>query len=97
MSSSNDRLVIGLTGSFGSGCSTLKESLSKLGFTPFSLSHYVKLAWTKKTGKPIEQALRPELQDVGNKLRERNRDHHLAELATKEALGKVKNSLTQMS
>jgi len=90
MSKRKDRLVVGLTGSFGSGCSTLKNSLVKLGFEPFSLSKFVKDAWHKETGKPTEEALRENLQDVGDKLREENRrNSYLAELAIGEANKKV--------
>jgi len=88
-----DRFVIGLTGSFGSGCSTLRESLVKLGFEPFSLSKYVKEAWNLKTGKPIDKAPRKELQDVGDKLREDNHEtHYLAKIALNEAEGKPKDT-----
>lgn len=93
MVNNRDRLVIGLTGSFGSGCSTLRESLVKLGFEPFSLSKYVKEAWHERTGKPADQALREELQDTGDKLRTENcKTHYLAELAVKEAKEKAKDN-----
>jgi len=89
MSSSKDRLAVGLTGSFGSGCSSMKEALSKLGFTSVSLSQYVKDIWCKRTGKSIEEAIRPELQDIGNELREKNGKGHLAQLAVTEAIEKT--------
>jgi deoxycytidylate deaminase len=66
------------------------ESLAGLGFIPFSLSNYVKKAWSEKTGKPADQALRPQLQDTGNELREKNGDHYFAGLATEEAKRKAK-------
>jgi deoxycytidylate deaminase len=92
MANNQDRFVIGLTGSFGSGCSTIRESLGKDGFEPFSLSKYVKEAWHKETGKPIEQAPRKELQDIGDRLREKNaKTFYFAELALKEAEEKAKN------
>lgn len=92
MANNQDRLVIGLTGSFGSGCSTLRESLVKLGFEPFSLSKYVKEAWTKETRKPISEAPRKELQDMGDNLRKKNSEtHYFAKLALKEAEDKAKN------
>jgi len=93
MSADKDRLVIGLTGSFGSGCSTLKESLSKLGFEPFSLSKYVKNEWHKRHRKPIEKALRKELQDIGDEMRRKNKkNEYIARLAVKEARKKAKSS-----
>lgn len=84
------RLVLGLTGSFGSGCTTLKKSLEKLGFSSFSLSKYVKDEWEKKTGKKIAKAKRPELQDMGNELRKNYKVNYLARLAIKEAKSKAK-------
>jgi len=93
MSKSKDRLVVGLSGSFGSGCSTLKNSLVELGFEPFSLSKFVKDVWCKETGKPIEEALRENLQDVGDKLRGKNkRNSYLAELAIGEANEKAREN-----
>jgi deoxycytidylate deaminase len=92
MSADQNRLVVGLTGSFGSGCSTLKESLSKLGFEPFSLSKYVKAEWSRRNQRPIEQAKRKELQDIGDEMRKTSgRNEYLAELAVKEAIEKVKD------
>lgn len=86
MSADKERLTVGLTGSFGSGCSTLKESLMKLGFESFSLSRYVKETWAKKTGNPIQKASRKELQDIGDDFRRtHSKTYHLAELAVVEA------------
>lgn len=95
MSANKNKLILGLTGSFGSGCSTLKESLRRLEFEPFSLSKYVKDEWCKKTGKPIEQAKRSELQDVGDEMRKKSGNNRiLAELAAKEVEEKAdKNAL----
>jgi len=91
MSNIQNRLVVGLTGSFGSGCSALKGSLVKLGFEPFSLSKHVKETWCNQTGKPIEKAPRKELQDVGDALRTKNnKTHYLAELAVQESKEKAK-------
>ncbi len=84
MTSNEDKLVVGLTGSFGSGCSTISKSLQKLGFVPFSLSIHVRDAWSKKTGKNKEEAQKHELQDMGNELREQHGDEYLAVLAVKQ-------------
>lgn len=91
MSPDQDRLVVGLTGSFGSGCSTLKESLSKLGFETFSLSKYVKNEWVKRNKKPIEQAPRKALQNIGDQMRKNSgKNEYLAERAAKEASKRAK-------
>jgi deoxycytidylate deaminase len=90
MVNDQDRFVIGLTGSFGSGCSILRESLVSLGFEAFSLSKYVRKAWEKKTKKSSNDAPRKELQDVGDELREKSgKTYYLAELALKEAEAKA--------
>jgi len=92
MPDNRDKLTVGLTGSFGSGCSTLKESLAKLGFEPFSLSRYVKDKWQRKTGSPIEKAPRKELQDIGDEFRKTSgKTYYLAELAAKEAQASAEN------
>lgn len=72
--------VIGLTGSFGSGCSTLRKGLEANAFYGFSLSRIVKQEWrsrNKKKGEP----LRSELQEMGNTLRKEANDSGI--LATK--------------
>jgi len=84
MSENKDKLVLGLTGSFGSGCTTLSHSLEKLGFTRLSLSSYVRKVWSEKTGKQSEDAPKSELQDIGDKLREEKGDNYLATLAVAE-------------
>jgi deoxycytidylate deaminase len=81
-----DMLVIGLTGSFGSGCSTMRESLVSLGFQAVSLSSYVKKAWEDRNKKAADLAPRKELQDMGDELREKSgKTYYLAELALQEA------------
>lgn len=64
-------LVLGLTGSVGSGCSTLAKALHEMGFTVYSLSDIVKKVWEERNpGKQAEKdAKRQELQDIGNELR----------------------------
>lgn len=90
MTPNEEKTVIGLTGSFGSGCSTLSESLRKLGFEPFSLSAYIKDIWCgRNKDKKMEAATKKELQDIGNELRKQNGDDFLAkkavEIASKKA------------
>jgi deoxycytidylate deaminase len=74
---SNDGpIIVGLTGQFGSGCSTVAEYLQKeLGFQSYSLSAFIRESAQRrltpmefqKLSKPDE---RRELQDEGNTLRE---------------------------
>jgi deoxycytidylate deaminase/dephospho-CoA kinase len=83
----SESIVLGLTGPFGSGCSTLAEILKeKYSYTSYSLSDFVKKAWLEKNpGKNIKDALREELQATGNNIRREQGLHALAEMAFKEA------------
>lgn len=68
--SGDNGLIIGLTGSFGSGCSTLMKALITQDFEGYSLSDIVWEKWREDNkGKKDEEAKREELQDIGNKLR----------------------------
>lgn len=81
---------IGLTGSFGSGCSRLARALEQLGFESFSLSDFVKDEWTHRTtGKSIEDATREELQAIGNELRKTQGNEYLAKEAMKRSREKT--------
>lgn len=84
------RLVVGLTGSIGSGCSTLGIALSKMGFDLFSLSDVVKSEWENRNpGKKAgELARKSELQDIGNELRKTHGDDFLALKTIEEAVKK---------
>lgn len=85
------KIVIGMTGPFGSGCSYVcKNILAKLGYEYISLSEILRET-TSKTNAP-----RTELQDVGNKLRAQNGNEFLANEAIKrieasDKGGKVKS------
>lgn len=70
----NDQIVIGITGSFGSGCTTITEVLQEYyGFKGYSLSDTLRSEWSRtKKEKPVEDALRYELQDFGNELRKKS-------------------------
>lgn len=59
----NENLVIGLTGSFESGCTTIAEILENNGWEKFSLSNIL---------KEIQGGDRGTLQDLGNKLRQKD-------------------------
>jgi len=79
-------LVVGLTGSFGSGCSTLAEALSsRCGFAGFPLSAPLKEAWRKKNDRDPKQAPRGELQDMGNMWAGKKGQDILAQRASRAA------------
>ena len=66
------RLIIGLTGAFGSGTSFLADNFfAKRNFKKYSLSQQLKEKFAEKHGKSHET--RHELQDYGNELRKENR------------------------
>jgi len=72
----SETLAIGLTGSFGSGCSTLAEGLASMKaedkFTVFSLSTILKNEWKRAfrtTAEGEREPVRRELQDYGDQLR----------------------------
>lgn len=72
-----EKLIIGLTGRFGAGCSKTLEILEKeYGFVPFSFSKYIKI--TAKNNNSIEilndKNHRKMLQALGNKIRDDNND-----------------------
>jgi len=76
------QLVIGLTGSFGSGCSTVAGLLQKTGdYHVEALSTPIKEA-AKKRGLPLE---RRALQELGNELREQRGNGFVALQAAKAA------------
>lgn len=77
-------IIIGLTGSFGSGCSTLADALvEKKEFELFSLSKLIKEKFKGKEGREPTLADRKILQDIGNILREKKGNHFLAEYSLK--------------
>ena len=81
------QIVLGLTGPFGSGCSTLAKVLKDdYGFETFCLSDSVREEWqAQNEGKDIKNATREELQSVGNKLRYEKKHAVLAEMAYDKA------------
>lgn len=89
MTIADNALIIGITGSFGSGCSTLSEALKDKGFECVSLSDFVRQEWlSKNQGKEVTDAGRDELQDIGNELRKVNGNTHLAEKTWTQIVGK---------
>lgn len=74
-----DALVIGLTGPFGSGCSTAAKILEdRMGFRPVKLSQAIREAWSKD--HPGEEPKRHNLQGLGDDLRRARGGGVLAEL-----------------
>jgi dCMP deaminase len=67
------QLALGLTGSFGSGCSTLtKVLIENHGFEGFCLSDAIEEEWIKRhPGRDIKEATREEKQAIGNEMRTR--------------------------
>ncbi len=93
----DDALVIGISGSFGSGCSTLSESLKDKGFERVSLSDFVREEWLNKNpGKQITDANRGELQDTGNELRKVNGNTYLASKALAQIAEKQENTTNKV-
>lgn len=79
-----DPLVLGLTGSFGSGCSFVAARyLNELGFRTISLSDLLKDSFAKEHTDRAKDPnrLRAWLQDHGNELRQSHGAGHLAEQA----------------
>lgn len=68
-----DRVIIGLTGSFGSGCSTFSKILQNYGFQIISISSFLKEEAARQgidLSKLPRKEVRKVLQDIGNKFRE---------------------------
>lgn len=68
-------LVIGLTGSFGSGCGEVSEYLEKKGFEKFSLTKRIK---KEANEKGIEHPSRRDMQNIGDDLRKEHGNAFLA-------------------
>lgn len=79
----NGAYAIGLTGPFGSGCTTSAAMLSEfLGFTNTPLSRALRSEWKRVNGDKDPE--RRALQELGDELRQKNRAGVLAELAVQE-------------
>lgn len=86
------QIVIGVTGSFGSGCTTVVEILeANYGFRGSSLSKTLRELYEEKEKKPTDQALRWELQDFGNEMRKEHDLHFFAEETLNRVPEKDKN------
>lgn len=84
--SNSSKIIIGMTGPFGSGCTYISKSIiNDLGYEYISLSDILR----KKCAEQEEnEKSRTELQDIGNKIREENGNDILA----KEAIDIINNS-----
>ena len=81
------QIILGLTGPFGSGCSTLVKALKEdFKFETYCLSDFVRQEWqAQNKEKDIKDAPREELQSVGNRLRSEKGHAVLAEMAYNKA------------
>lgn len=80
-----EAIIIGLTGPFGSGCSTLRKVLEKhYGFKSFKLSEEVRLE-AKIRG--IDKPNRDDLQKIGDELRRDKGNNFLAKKAIEKMEG----------
>ena len=70
-----ERIIVGLTGSFGSGCTSVSEILGRKGFQRISLSQFL-VKEADKRGIDVaslpRQERRKKLQDIGNELRKKD-------------------------
>jgi deoxycytidylate deaminase len=83
-----EKLVIGLTGSFGRGCGEVAKHLEKHGYRRFSLTKRIK---EEATRRGIMHPDRRDLQNIGDDLREKNECDYLTYIAI-EAINKVKDN-----
>lgn len=84
------KLTLGVTGSFGSGCTTLTKALESFGYKRISLASEIRKTWNETKGKdegtaPVTIPPRKELQDFGNELRKKHGSEFLAEKAVEAA------------
>ncbi len=87
--------VIGLTGAFGSGCTTAAYLLrDQRGFTAIRLSELIREKWQQRSLQDdVEQlATRQDLQQLGDELREKYGPGVLAEEAAKRIQDETKGS-----
>jgi deoxycytidylate deaminase len=80
-----NNFIIGLTGAFGSGCSSIAENIyvKEFGFIKYSLSDIVRAEFEAANGCKSQN--RHELQAFGNKIREEKKVDYLA----KETIKKI--------
>ena len=77
------KILLGITGSFGSGCGTLRKALAEFyEFDSFKLSHEVKAEAVKRS---LDEDNRDVLQSIGNELRKTHGNNYLATKAIERA------------
>lgn len=81
----NGTLIIGLTGSFGSGCGEVSEYLIREGFDKFSLTKRIKEEAEKRQ---IQPPARRHMQNIGDDLRKEHGNTFLAKEVINE-IGEV--------
>ena len=83
---SSKTVILGLSGSFGSGCTTFRDVLKdKFGFQAFSLSHIIRSEADKRS---IDKTDRMNLQTLGNELRKEHDNNYLARTVLEMAASK---------
>lgn len=86
-----EKILIGLTGSFGSGCSILRKTLNEFyEFDSFKLSDEVRAEARRQN---LDENDRDVLQSIGNELREKNGNDYLAKKAIERATLSNKNKI----
>src|SRR5438067_7306837 len=87
------RAIVGLTGAFGSGCTTAAKYLRDTrGFVVIRLSDTIRTEWSKHHK---EEPSRLELQRLGDELRQNNHPAILVQLALKELSDKNAGKLPE--
>jgi dephospho-CoA kinase len=84
-------LIIGITGTNGAGKGTVVDYLIKKGFKHFSVSDYLKQELQKRN---LEMN-RPNMQSVGNEIREKNGPDYITRMLFDEAKSKDQNSVIE--
>jgi|CXWL01.1.fsa_nt_gi dCMP deaminase len=82
MVSEDRKITLGITGSFGSGCSTLAAALNEQGYERITLSAAIKTEWANLHAGTTPS--RKDLQDLGDSLRQSKTPSYLAEVAAIE-------------
>lgn len=83
----NNQLTFGITGSFGSGCTTLAGAICSLyGYNRISLTESIRNKWKERNEQRVakgESPSRKELQNLGDDLRKENGNDFLAQEASR--------------
>jgi deoxycytidylate deaminase len=84
----NRPFVIGLTGAFGSGCSTAARYLAELDnpYVVTKLSSFLRSEWHRRNPDESREPTRHELQDLGDEMRKEGGVHAVVAASIKEVL-----------